>query len=180
MTLLSRRTMLRYVKQAQLATSAADKGKALEALIAYTFSRVPGIAIARRDALNVFSSEEIDIAFWNDQFPRGLYFLPNIILVECKNWSNPVGAAEVSWFDNKLQRRARTHGVLVASNGITGNSDDVTAAHDIIRNGLAAGRHMIVLTQEEILSMGDTSALVRLLKEKLCELVVSGTVILSA
>jgi|UPI000364BFF4 hypothetical protein len=64
------------------------------------FSGKPGVAITHRNELNVFNTEEIDVAIWNDGAPDGFFFLPNIVLIECKNWSNRVGSAELNWFDN--------------------------------------------------------------------------------
>jgi hypothetical protein len=165
----------RLARAAGAAPDSVSKGRALEDMLAYVLGCVPGITLSARNALNVFESEELDLAFWNTQDPDGFYFLPNILLVECKNWSAAVGSQEVAWFDNKLQRRSRTHGVLVAANGITGRAEDASAAHDIIRSALAHGRHIIVLTLEDLRQLRTTDDLVLLLQRKLCELVVSGT-----
>lgn len=178
MGVISRRSLGRLLTKVRDADTTAQKGRALEDLVAYLFRRVPGITLTQRDQLNVFQSEEVDLAFWNDKTPSGLPFLPDILLVECKNWSSPVGSAEVSWFDQKLQSRSRTHGILVATNGVTGNAVDANAAHDIIKRALGSGRHLIVITLDEIAPLRTTSELVGLIKRKLCELVVSGTVIL--
>jgi len=61
-------------------------GRALEDLICYVTGLIPGVAITHRNELNAFDTEEIDVAIWNDGAADGLFFLPNIILVECKNW----------------------------------------------------------------------------------------------
>lgn len=157
------------------ARTRAEKGRVLEDLICYLFGRVPGITVTKRNTVNVFDSEEIDVAFWNEQRPKGLYFLPHIILVECKNWSKPVDSAEVNWFDAKLKRRALPFGILIAANGITGNGNEVSSAHEIIRVALGEGRQLVVITRQEIEALTTTEELVRLTKEKLCELAVAGT-----
>jgi len=112
-----------------------------------------------RNALNTFESEEIDVAFWNRMDVGGFYFLPNIILVECKNWSQPVGSEEVSWFDSKLKRRGQPFGMLIAANGITGNSQRIEAAHEIIQVALSEGRPLIVITRAEIENLRVTEEL---------------------
>ena len=71
--------------------STHEKGRSLEDLACYLFEQVPGVCISKRNKLNTFKSEEIDVAFWNRPNENGFYFLPNIILVECKNLSNSVG-----------------------------------------------------------------------------------------
>ena len=100
--------------------------------------------------------------------------LPDIILVECKNWSSPVGSAEVVSFDRKVEDRGLTVGVLVATNGITGNADDRTQAQSILASSLARNRRIVVITSAEIRNLNHTNQLVSLFQEKLCRLVVSG------
>ncbi len=175
MPVISQKVVRKYWKEGDKATNTVDKGRALENLICYLFEQVPGINTGKRNQLNTFKSEEIDIAFWNQRDTDGFYFLPNIILVECKNWSKAVGSEEVSWFESKLRRRGQSFGILVAANGITGNSQRIEAAHEIIRVALSEGRRLIVITRNEIENLNNTEQLVQLLQEKLCELVVSGT-----
>jgi hypothetical protein len=154
----------------------AAKGKALEDMVCYLFSQVPGVAITRRNILNAFDTEEIDVALWNDGHVTGFYFLQNLILVECKNWSKPVGSEEVNWFDTKLRSRGLDFGILVATNGITGIAADKNRAHEIISRALGERRRLLVLTTNELLATPDTDALVLLIKEKLCDLAVMGTI----
>ncbi|BAZ09704.1 hypothetical protein NIES4071_15140 [Calothrix sp. NIES-4071] len=167
-----------YFEAGQQAKTTVEKGRALEDLVCYIFEQVPGVSTGKRNKLNTFGSEEIDIAFWNRMDANGFYFLQNIILVECKNWSQPVGSEEVNWFDSKLKRRGQTFGILIAANGITGNSQKIEAAHEIIRVALSEGRQLVVITQAEIETLVSTEQLVQLIQEKLCELVVSGTLFL--
>ncbi len=175
MAIISRKRVNKYLNDADAATVVATNGKLFEDLIQYLFEKIPGITISKRNTLNTFQSEEIDIAFWNVKKENGLYFLSNILLVECKNWSSPVGSSEVNWFDAKLKRRGRDFGILVAANGITGDSTDISAAHEIIRTSLSEGRQIVVITRTEIESLNTTDQLVNLIQEKLCELAVSGT-----
>ena len=155
------------------------KGRALEDLVCYLFGLIPGITTSKRNEPNTFQSEEIDVAFWNMKHSKGLYFLPDVIIVECKNWSKPVGSQEVNWFDTKLRnRRAFPYGILIAANGITGDAADRTNAHDVISGALREGRQIIVITRQELESLRNTSELVELIKEKLCQLAVSGRLFL--
>lgn len=151
------------------------KGRALEDFVCYLFPLVPGVEIAERNALNAFHTEEIDVALWNARHSRGFYFLPNLVLVECKNWSNACGSQEVSYFVNRLRQRGCDHGILFAAGGITGIPEDITRAHFEIATALADGIRVIVLTPEDIRSLTNTIELVDLVKRKLCQLVVSGT-----
>lgn len=171
-----RSTVEVYVHTATKSTTTADQGRALEELICYVFAQVPGISIARRNEKNAFHTEEIDVALWNDGHAEGFFFLPNIILVECKNWSSRVSSSELSWFDAKLRSRGLNFGVLVAPNGITGDPEDVTAAHSIVASALRDGRRLVVIRSDELLDITDSAQLVQIVKEKLCDLAVKGTV----
>jgi len=176
MAQFSSRHIQALLTQGLNASSTTEQGRALEQLVCYVFGKVPGIKIVRRDALNVFATEEVDVAFWNDKSRNGFYFLPNILLVECKNWSGPVGSQEVSYFGQRLQNRGRDHGILVAANGISGSAQDLKQAHYEIAMSLSRGLHILVLTGAELTALHKTNQLVDLLKGKLCELAVSGTV----
>jgi len=175
MTVVSRKKAASFFSASDKSSSSFEKGRLLEDLICYLFAKVPGITLTKRNRYNNFNSEEIDVAFWNDKNPRGLYFLENVVLVECKNWSNRVGSQEVSWFDRKLRQRGQTHGVMVAANGITGDASEKTSAHQIIGEALKEGRKLIVISREEILKLANSEQLVKLIKQKICELVVSGS-----
>lgn len=100
---ISQEIIKKYFEAGNQAKTTFEKGRALENLVCYLFEQVPGVNIGKRNTLNTFKSEEIDVAFWNRMDVDGFYFLPNIILVECKNWSQSVGSEEVNWFDSKLK-----------------------------------------------------------------------------
>ena len=92
--------------------------------------------------------------------------------------TQPLGSAEVGWFDTKLRRRAQPFGILIAANGITGNAADRTAAHDVISAALAEGRQFVVITRDEIENLTLSIHLVELIQNKLCELAVAGTLLM--
>lgn len=169
-------TVQSYVDAGRNGATTAEQGRALEDLICYVLGQVPGVSITHRNELNAFETEEIDVAIWNDGAADGFTFLPNLILVECKNWSSRVGSAEVNWFDAKLRNRGLTFGILITTLGITGNAADITAAHAIVAAALRERRQLVVITTEELLTIGNTEDLVRLVKLKLCDLAVKGTV----
>jgi hypothetical protein len=175
MAKLSHRKIAKLLSTARSAGTTHVQGRTYEDLLSYVFETVPGITVTSRDQHNVFHSEEVDIACWNERRFRGLPFLPEILLIECKNWSASVGAAEVNWFASKLRNKGLSHGVLVAANGITGVAAGPTAAHTVLANALRDGQRIIVVTDVDLLGLATTDDLVRLFKQKLCELVVIGT-----
>lgn len=166
-----------FVDAGQNGATTTEKGRALEDLIAYVFEQVPGIAITRRNQMNVFDTEEVDVAFFNDGAPGGFPFLPDLILVEAKNWSTRVGSHEVAWFDTKVRNRGLPFGILVTTLGITGDANDLTNAHHTVAMALREQRKLIVITTDELLGLADTDQLVVLMKTKLCDLALRGTII---
>jgi restriction endonuclease len=176
MAAITRATVDAYITAGMTSATTALQGRALEDLICYVFMQISGISITRRNEMNAFQTEEIDVALWNDGDRDGFFFLPNIILIECKNWSRRVGSAEVSWFDSKLRNRGLNFGILVATRGVTGDAADLTAAHSIVAAALREGRRLVVISIDELQTLTDASKLVHLVKEKLCDLAVMGTV----
>jgi hypothetical protein len=152
-----------------------DKGRAFEDLIAELFAQIPGMEIIARNVLNVFDTEEIDIALWNDQHAEGLYFLPYQLFVECKNWSHAVGSAEVAYFIARLGERGSDYGFLFAANGVTGDPGDLTRAHFQISSALSRGKKVIVITRADVEQLTTTEDFVRLVKQRLCQLMATGT-----
>ncbi len=116
------------------------------------------------------------MALWNEQHPRGFKPLNFLILVGCKNWHKPVGSMEVNWFISKIRDRALNFGILIAANGITGSSDDRKHAHDVASKALKDGIRLVLITRAEIELLRNSAQLVSLVKRKLVELTVSGTV----
>ncbi len=163
------------LERVETAVEANDKGHALEQFFCDLFPLLPGVEIAERNVLNAFDTEEVDVALWNSRHRQGLYFLPHLLLVECKNWSKPCGSQEVSYFVSRLRQRGCDHGIFFAVNGITGVAEDLTRAHFEVASALAAGIRILVLTPTDIVDLTATGELVNLLKRKLCQLVVSGT-----
>lgn len=164
--------LLKFIEDA---VTPGEKGSSLEELIRYLFTKVSGVSLGAHNQHNFAVSQEIDIAFWNDREEGNLDFLPNVILVECKNWDSPVSSQEVSWFDTKLRSRGLSFGILVAAHGITGNSENLTAANNIIAFALGEQRQIIVITLDEIRDIRTTIQVINLIKKKLCDLAVHQT-----
>jgi|SRR5580700_1016072 hypothetical protein len=161
-----------FIDAGRNAATTVERGRALEDLICYIFGLVPGIAITHRNEMNVFDTEEIDVALFNEDIRS----LPTVILVEAKNWSNRVGSTEVAWFLTKLQNRGLDFGILVTTQGITGDAADLTRAHSQVAIALAQRRRLVVITTDELQALADTDALVLLIKTKLCDLAVKGAI----
>lgn len=156
------------------AQSKQEKGKILEDLACYLFELVPGIAIVKRNSMNQYDTEEVDVSIWNDKSQDGLHFLNTLFMIECKNWSKSVTSIEVNWFATKVEDRGLDFGILLAANGITKEETEIKRAQSILTGYLRKHIRIIVLTKEDILGLHSTNDMVVLIKNKLCELVVNG------
>lgn len=166
----SRAKILKLLNTCANGGTANVRGKALEELVEYIFAKVAGVELSDKNALDYNHSEELDLAFWNHQQQNGWSFLSNIILVECKNWSNPVGSIEVAWFLNKLARRSLDFGIFVSLKGITGDPEDLSSANSIVADALANRVKLIVITEEDIRPLKNTTELTDLVRLKLSRL----------
>ena len=145
------------------------KGDALESAVRALLGSIPGLELIAADLKDTAGAEELDLGYINDGSPDGLRHFGPDILVECKNWNEPVGAPQVGWFVHKLQNAQQSIGILVATKGLTGDREKRSAAlHEI---DMARASHprvnVVVLTREEIELIPDSRSLVRLLHSKL-------------
>lgn len=171
MAKFAKQRLEKYLEIVSNDQSPAAKGKALEDLIAYIFNKIPGVDISHRNAVDYSKSQEIDLAFWNDKKANGFYFLPDIILVECKEWDIPVSSMHVQWFISKVEDRGLDFGILIAANGITGDHEELNSSRERIALALSKNRRLIVITRDDILCMKESKCLIRLIKGKITRLI---------
>ncbi len=155
--------------------SSTVRGRALEGLAAYLFGRIPGVKAVAANVISAFQSEEIDVAVDNERRPNGLYFLPPLFLVECKNWSRPTGSAELAWFDWKVRVRGQKFGVFITTNGITGNPHERTGARDVVASALTESRQLLVLQKDDLSSLVTTEEFLGRLQTRVSQLVLYRT-----
>jgi hypothetical protein len=172
---ISQHKVRQFLKRSAKAATTKAKGQIFEDLVCYLFEKVPGITVSKRDVLNPYHSEEIDISFWNDKVAGGFNFLPNTFLVEAKNWSVPAGAQEIAHFTAKLEERDLGYGFFVAMNGISGSVTAITAARDKVRLALIKKIRIIVIKRTDIETFKSGGEIAAFVKSKLCELAASGT-----
>lgn len=136
---------------ASTAAVAKDKGKFFEEAASLCLCSIPGIEVVHANVSDDANSMEIDAVLYNQKSPDGLQFLEHHILVECKNWTNPVDSKAMRDFAGKIRAAHLTEGIIVAANGITGNAADVTSAHEVIRNAFVQDRvKVFILTKLNI------------------------------
>lgn len=149
------------------AGNAAEKGAALENVVSQTFCLLDGVGLIRKNIIDDAGSLEIDLMLYNQREHFGLPFLPDHLIIECKNWQAPVNAATLTVFTGKLHKFRVDFGILVAANGITGNPHDKTAAHAHLRSVFDRdGMKIVVITRYEIEALRSTDDLTALMRLK--------------
>lgn len=156
------------------AANAHDKGASFELLAMYLFEHLDGVEVTEHDMR--MPSEEIDLVLWNAQREEVLGPWEAVILVECKNWSCPVGAPALDNFIGKMRRRSLKTGIFVAAQGVTGqflNGDgNEPGAVGVIRSALQEGIRVIVITMDDIRAFASLNDIRVLIKKRYCGLFV--------
>jgi hypothetical protein len=164
------------LKAVEHASGSADKGKALENLLSYLLRRVPGFLDMERNQLNAFGTEELDIAVIHARHRDGFGFLPSVVLVECKNWSEPVDSQAVAYFAQIVRNRGCEVGILVAASGITGSSAVPTAGLFEMAVALARdGIKVLVVTLDDLRGVRSIEDFVLLVRRRMLRVVASGS-----
>jgi Restriction endonuclease len=144
-----------------------QKGSALEAVVQSTFCEIDGVRCLKVRAVDLDGASEIDLLLHNRRTVGALDFLPELLLVECKNWTAPVNTATLRSFTSKLAESRLEVGILVASSGVTGDPDEQTACYAHLRRQFDQNRlKVIILTRDELQALTSTEAFCELLMDK--------------
>ena len=98
--------------------TAFERGEALERLTEHLMVSTHMFGLSRRV---ITTTEEIDILAYARTSPPGIFeSWGSVVLVECKNGSEPVGRREVSVFETKVRNRGGCRiGIMVSWSGFT-------------------------------------------------------------
>ncbi|MBN8209381.1 restriction endonuclease [Bacillus sp. NTK071] len=155
-------------------TTNTEKGESFELLAEYLFNCLSGIQVRERDIL--MPSEEIDLLLWNARTEEVLGPWDATILVECKNWSSPVGSSVLDNFIMKLRRRRLSTGIFIAANGVTGDfvngNNQLRGAVAILHEALSMeGIRIIVIRMADLQGILSIDDLRELIKDRYCKLI---------
>ncbi len=125
----------KWTKLKALPKSDLSKGTKLEEFIANLFHKSFGFEVIAKNLL--VETQELDIVLKNiskNEFIKSLS--SPFILIECKNWTSPVGVPEARVFESKYRESGKKVdlGIFIAINGVT--KPFKTHLNNLIRDGI--------------------------------------------
>lgn len=151
--------LVELVEAVDEATTNDAKGKTLESLANFLFNSVPSLKCKYAN-LQTRSSEIDLVVEYNPSKERIPIFeeLGRYCLVECKNWSKPVGVGPVRDFMGKLDKCKVRLGVIFSKNGITGIDSGVDALREIQSRFDRDGTYLLVFSLDDLKEIKDGRA----------------------
>ncbi|WP_435097445.1 restriction endonuclease [Halarchaeum sp. P4] len=103
-------------------SSTQEKGESLENLAGLLFDGIDATATTEQNMFTATS--EVDVVARHEGVRDYTLFdeYSRYILIECKNWSKPVGAKQIRDFKGKLQASGVNLGVFFSQSGVTGGT----------------------------------------------------------
>jgi hypothetical protein len=162
-------------RAADTSLSVQERGAALEHATSLFFQAVSGCEILDRRGVDRWRSRELDLVIGNRRREDGLFYLPHVFPVECKNSDKPVPAGDVATFASKVRHSQCDLGVLVAASGVTGRRNGVGSAYQTAATEFAQGVRLLLVTVAELATITTGAEFAWLLNGKLGRLVSDGT-----
>ncbi|WP_241293622.1 restriction endonuclease [Burkholderia stabilis] len=159
--------LVRLIEAVESAATNNEKGRSLEALARSLFGSVSALR-CKYSNLQTRSSE-IDLVIEYDQSKGRLALFDEIgryCLVECKNWSKPVGVGPVRDFMGKLDKCKIKLGVIFSKNGVTGVDSGADALREIQSRFDRDGVFLLVFSLEDLRGIADGEMFAAALERK--------------
>lgn len=144
------------IESTERAVGNDEKGKSFEALARFLFDSVPSLR-CKYSNLRTRSSE-IDLVIEYDKSKGSIPLFEELgryALVECKNWSKPVGVGPIRDFMGKLDKCKARLGIIFSKNGVTGVDAGEDALREIQSRFDRDGVFLLVFSLEDLRNIGD-------------------------
>lgn len=155
------------IEKVENASTNEEKGKSLEAVARLLVSSLPALK-CKYSNLQTRSSE-IDVVVEYDP-TKGVIPLfeesGRYCLIECKNWSKPVGVSPVRDFMGKLDKCKVRLGVIFSKNGVTGVDSGADALREIQSRYDRDGVLLLVFSLEDVKAIKDGATFAAALDQK--------------
>lgn len=155
------------IVQVETATTNQDKGRSLEELATLLFTNAPSLQCKYRNLITRSSEIDLVVEYRGSKFDIPLFEeLGRYCLIECKNWSSPVGVAPVRDFLGKLRKAKTQLGILFAKNGITGEGTGLDALREIQSAYDRDGTFLLVFSLADVKQIESGTDFIALLDQK--------------
>jgi hypothetical protein len=155
------------IVQVETASTNQDKGRSLEELASLLFSDVPSLHCKYRNLITRSSEIDLVVEYRGSKFDIPLFEeLGRYCLIECKNWTSPVGVAPVRDFLGKLRKAKTQLGILFAKNGITGEGTGLDALREIQSAYDRDGTFLLVFSLADVKKIESGTDFIALLDQK--------------
>lgn len=151
--------LVELVEAVEAATTNETKGKTLESLANFLFNSVASLKCKYANLQT--RSSEIDLVVEYDSAKERIPLFEELgryCLVECKNWSKPVGVGPVRDFMGKLDKCKARLGVIFSKNGVTGIDSGVDALREIQSRFDRDGTYILVFSLDDLREIRDGMA----------------------
>lgn len=164
---LTRGTLIGLIESVESAETNQAKGRSLEELAQFLFDRTSSLYCKYRNLQT--RSSEIDLVIEYDRSTEVIPLFEELgryCLVECKNWSKPVGVGPLRDFLGKLDKCKIKLGVIFSKNGVTGVDAGADALREIQSRFDRDGVFVLVFSLEDIRRVSDGRTFLKALDEK--------------
>ena len=161
------RGLAALIDAVEQASSNDEKGRSLELLARTLFDSTPMLG-CKYSNLQTRSSEVDIVVEYNFSLGRIPLFdeLGRFALVECKNWSKPVGVAPVRDFMGKLDKCKVSLGIIFSKNGVTGIDSGADALREIQSRFDRNGTYILIFSLDDARRISNGKDFLALLDEK--------------
>lgn len=161
-----RRIFRAFIEKAENAKTNHEKKLTYEYLAIFLVGAIDGLTIIGHDQRG--TSEEVDVWVANESADSFWQKMGTPFMIECKNWSDPVGVQEVRNLRAIMDDKNVTLAILISKNGITG--DTRHEAVGVIHNTFRTGKFVVVLDQADLLEIANGIHPATMIKRKMYEL----------
>lgn len=150
--------LIELVEAVEQAATPEEKGKSLEVLANFLFDETSSLRVKYSNLQT--RSSEIDLVVEYDRRTCEVALFEELgryCLVECKNWSKPVGVGPVRDFIGKLDKCKCRLGMIFSKNGVTGVDAGADALREIQSKFDRDGVYLIVFSLEDLREVKDAA-----------------------
>ena len=112
------------------------------------------------------ATPRLDLLLANAPTDGGLEAFGRDILVECKSSQGPLSSRDLNHFATQAKLRNLRWSIVVSLTGLTGDEEDLRAAHQVIRDNATNGCGILLIVEHELRAIRSAAHLVSVVERK--------------